>query len=153
MEITVREVATTKNSTGSLMLLDKRPFCMVLEDGYNFPKIHGKTRIPGGRYRVVPRYDGRIFEEYKKRFGHKFAIFVEDVPGFSGIAIHIGNKVSDTDGCQCVNRSLGIDRNGDFFGSDSTSVYLLLYALIEKAFERKEEVWLSVERFDVITEK
>lgn len=146
MILTILEVASTPNSTASQLLMDNKHFCFVIEDGYREKKVKKETRIGAGRFPVVPVKFGRFFEAYKKKFGHKFALLVKNVPGFDGIMIHIGNYIKDTDGCPLVNRSIGMGVDGNFFGSDSTSVYKLLYSLIDAALERGEEIWLEVIR-------
>ena len=63
-------------------------------------KVHGKTAIPTGRYRIrvrfSPKHDRKV-------------LFLEAVAGFQWIEIHTGNSELDTDGCLCV----GLTRTGD----------------------------------------
>lgn len=153
MNIFVEEIGTTPNSTGSQLFVDGRPFCFVLEDGYRETKVLGETRIPAGRYQVVKHTAGKFFTKYKKDFGHDFALHIKDVPGFEWVLIHIGNTVSDTRGCLLVNRNIGITASPrDYCGTDSGSVYKLLYMLIKAAYERGEEVWIEISRREVIDE-
>lgn len=153
MNIFIEEIGTTPNSTGSQLFVDGRPFCFVVEDGHRDKKVYGETRIPGGRYQIIPRYEGSFFEKYRREHGHKFSIQIANVPGFEFILIHIGNTIADTKGCLLVNRNIGIQTTPrDYKGTDSTSVYKLLYSLIEAAFERNEEVWIEIQRRDIIDE-
>jgi hypothetical protein len=152
MNLFLEEIGTTPNSTASHLFLDNRPFCFVVEDGHRDAKVAGETRIPAGRYQVVARRVGTFFEKYLKQFGHKFSIELRKVPGFDGILIHIGNTVKDTRGCLLVNRFVGLGTDGNYQGTDSTSVYKLLYSLIEKAYERGEDVWIEVQRRPIINE-
>lgn len=146
MKLTLLEIGSTPNSTASHLYLDDRPFCFVIEDGYREKKVMHETRIPAGTYRIVPRAAGKFFELYSKRWGHKFVPHIIDVPDFTFILIHIGNTIKDTSGCLLVNRSVGLGNDGNYFGSDSSSVYRLLYSLMEKAFERNEEVIIEIYR-------
>jgi len=152
MNLEIVEIGTTEKSTGSQLFIDRRPFCFIIEDGYRDIKIPGVTRIPSCRCQIIKRTHGRKYEEYKKRFGHKFAIEIFGVPNFSDILLHIGCFVKDTNGCPLVNKCIGIGSDGSYYGMESTVVYKVLYALIEKAFERGEEVWIDIIRNEVIDE-
>jgi len=146
MILTLKEIGSTPNSTGSQLLMDGKPFCFVVEDGYRSKKIKHETRIPAGRYRVVPMKEGKFFYKYSNQFGHAFVPHLLDVPGFEFILIHIGNTIKDTSGCILVNRFLGLGTDNNYIGSDSSSVYKLLYSLMRAALERGEEIWIEVNR-------
>ena len=146
MNLILEEIFTTKNSTASCLILDKRPFCFIVEDGARDKKVKHETRIPSGRYQIKPRRTGSFFKKYSKQFGHKFVPHLQEVPGFEFILIHIGNTIKDTSGCLLVNRFVGLGTDGNAAGADSTSVYKLFYALMEKALEREEEIWIEIRR-------
>lgn len=146
MNLKLEEIGNTANSTASHFFLDNRPFCFVVEDGHRDIKVKHETRIPAGKYRVVPRYAGSFYQKYKKQHGHKFVLHVQDVPGFEYILIHIGNTIKDTSGCLLVNRYVGIGIDGNYDGKDSTSVYKMLYTLVSLALDRGEEIWLEIKR-------
>lgn len=65
-----------------------------------------------------------------------------DVPNFSGIRIHKGNRPEDTEGCIIVGDD-PTEWNDDWVGS-SAAAYDRLFALIEAAEKRGDEVWLTV---------
>lgn len=152
MNLFIEEIGLTNDSTAGHLFVDNRPFCFTIEDGHRDRKIKHETRIPAGRYRVVPRTTGSFFEKYKNQHGHKFVPHLLDVPGFDLILIHIGNTVKDTSGCILVNRCIGLGRDNCYYGQDSTSVYKTLYSLMEKALERGEEIWCEIHRMEIITE-
>ena len=64
-------------------------------------KIHGKTAIPAGTYRLA--------WTWSKRF-QRNTLQLLDVPGFEGIRIHPGNTSADTEGC--ILPGLSTDRVG-----------------------------------------
>jgi len=152
MNIFLEEIGLTPNSTASHLFVDNKPFCFTIEDGHRDIKVKHESRIPAGRYKIVPRTVGSFYEKYKRNFNHKFVPQLEDVPGFEFILIHIGNTVKDTSGCILVNRFVGLGTDGNYSGIDSTSVYKLLYSLIALAFERGEECWIEIHRLEIINE-
>lgn len=152
MNITINQIGHTPNSTASMLYIDNRPFSFTIEDGFRDKKVKHETRIPAGRYQIKKRTEGRFYELYKKKWGHKFVPEFVDVPGFLYILFHAGNKIIDTSGCVLPNRYVGIGTDGNYEGLDSQSVYKLLYSLIDAAFEREEEVWVDVVRFEIIDE-
>lgn len=146
MKIRLFEIAATQNSTASLLSIDGKPFCMVVEDGPRDKKVKHETRIPAGIYPVVQRTEGKFFNQYSKRFKHTFVPELLNVPGFTGILIHIGNFVSDTSGCLLVNRLVGLGADGNFSGMDSTTAYKILYNVLAMAFEDGKTVEIEVNR-------
>lgn len=69
-------------------------------------KVHGKTAIPSGTYKLTlsvksPKYSN--FEKYKwaKKYDGKLPRFL-DVKGYEGVLIHVGNTAQDTEGCILV---------------------------------------------------
>lgn len=152
MNLYLAEIGSTTNSTGSHLFVDNRPFCFVVEDGWREKKVKHETRIPAGKYQIFPRSEGKFFDKYSKQYGHKFVPWIYNVPGFEFILIHIGNFVSDTSGCLCVNRQIGLGNDGNYYGADSASVYKLLYSLMDKALERGEEIWIEIQRNPIVSE-
>lgn len=57
------------------------------------------SSIPAGRYRAFLRYDK----------GDHWRIQLDGVPGRTGVQIHVGNAVDDTQGCILVGTGLGSD--------------------------------------------
>lgn len=67
-------------------------------------KVAGSTAIPLGTYEVLmnvqsPRFIQKI---YYKQFCNGFLPRLNNVPGFEGVLIHIGNTHKDTEGCILV---------------------------------------------------
>ncbi len=131
--------------TISMLEIDNVFFGFICEDGFRQTKVPDETRIPGGRFQIIQARTGKFFTNYKRRFGHEWVPCLVNVPGFSGILIHIGNGPDDSRGCMLVGRSWGYTGNSHYVG-DSTETYKKLYDTLNAAFNRKEEVWIEVDR-------
>lgn len=89
--------------TFGTLFVDDELECLTLEDQIRerpgVPvsawKIPCETAIPAGRYLV------RL--TLSARFGRVLPL-LENVPGFTGIRIHTGNVIEDTEGCILVGR-------------------------------------------------
>ncbi|MCA0235441.1 MAG: DUF5675 family protein [Bacteroidetes bacterium] len=135
----------THVATVSILEIDGVFFGFILEDGFRENKVPGETRIPGGRYRILPRTEGKFYTKYKSRFKHRFVPHLQDVPGFTFILMHIGNGPDDSRGCLLVGRQWIYTGNSHCIGN-SSEAYQRLYETIEGALLRKEEVWIVVDR-------
>lgn len=102
MELTLRRIVYTEQSTMGELSLNGVAICFILEDRYRqldsgMPldeikrlKEPGKTAIPTGRYEIIITQSNR----FKKPLP-----LLLNVPGFEGIRIHPGNTALDTEGC------------------------------------------------------
>ncbi len=151
LELLNRRISSGDEATlGTLFDVTGPPafLCYVLEDQFNEPKIPGETRIPPGRYQIKFRDEGGMIVRYKQRFPwHHGMLWLQDVPGFQFIYIHVGNKDDDTDGCLIVGD--GQISNVMERGAVTTSVaaYRRLYENIADALEAGDEVWITVEDY------
>lgn len=88
--LTVRNPSTDISTIGD-MFIDSIWECFTLEDPVREgSKISGNTAIPEGRYEVVIDESVR----FKRLMPH-----ILNVPGFTGIRIHILNTAEETEGC------------------------------------------------------
>jgi len=89
---------------GNMMLPGSdNPFCQTLEDTVrkdpnpatpqNEGKVYGETAIPAGTYKMILSYSPHFLKVMPE---------VLNVPGYSGIRIHSGNRPQDTLGCILV---------------------------------------------------
>lgn len=104
-------------------------------------KVYGQTAIPYGTYKidmntVSPKFKDRSWAKF---CGGKLPRLI-DVPGYSGVLIHVGNKPADTLGCILVgdNKIKGQVIN-------STSTFQELYSLMLKAKVAGEEITVTIE--------
>jgi len=112
MELTVKRTIKSANSTLSDFYIDGQRTYYGLEpvdrglnedmtlDEIKAAKIQNKTAIPTGRYRVTRAYSPKHGKDVP---------LVNDVKGFGGVEIHVGNFPKDTEGCLL----LGTDRGPD----------------------------------------
>jgi hypothetical protein len=101
-----------------------------LETAGSEAKVPGETCIPRGEYRVV------LTES--RRFGQITPLLLE-VPGFTGVRIHPGNTVEDTEGCLLV----GTSRSGQEV-RNSREAYEKLMKLLVVAGEVGIPVMLEI---------
>jgi hypothetical protein len=94
-------------------------------------KVRGETAIPVGNYKVLVTQSTRF---------KKLLPLLVDVPGFSGIRIHSGNKPEDTEGCVLV----GLERSPENEVLRSRDAMSVLLPQLQFALSRGEEVTLLV---------
>lgn len=93
-------------------------------------KVKGETAIPRGRYRVIISYSNR-FARYMPE--------VLEVPQFTGVRIHGGNTVKDTEGCPLLGAQLTPDGV-----RDRAAVNTHLMHMIGDALQGGGKCWLEI---------
>jgi len=151
MDLKVLRYSMGEGSTQGLLLLNGQFACYTLEDKLQDHKIAGQTCIPAGRYRIALRNEGNQTLRYAKKFPdmHKGMLHITEVPSFEFIHIHIGNSVTDTDGCLLVGDQVNNNQYGDGRVLNSTNAYQRIYPVIAAAIESGAEVW--IEYIDIST--
>jgi hypothetical protein len=154
VQLVAERLTSDANSTVGALLVDERFACMTCEDEYRAEKVVHETRIPGDgrRYRIVLRTEGGMHEQYLKRFGpefHKGMLWLQDVPGFEYVYIHIGNDARDTDGCILVGLTALMNPDGGGSVASSVLAYQRLYPRVRDAILRGDEVWITIVDRDV----
>lgn len=145
MEIEIREIDVVNDTTLSSVYIDGRWECFCLEDKPQKTKIMGETRIPGGRYKVVRRLWGKFFTRYKRKWNHKSALELLDVPNFTAIMIHVGYTKDHTGGCLLMGSKPFINNQGDFAFATSESEYRSFYSKVSKRID-EEDVYINIVR-------
>ena len=144
MEINLTRRWKGENSTLSTITVDGAAHHFALEDtdrGLDSArpdtikeKQYGITAIPTGRYRVIISYSNRFRRQLP---------FLLNVPGFSGIRIHPGNRHINTLGCILPGITYWKDGQ-DFVVGTSRIASEKLQTKIAAAISRNEAVWINI---------
>ena len=134
MKIEVNRIFKASNYTIGELSVNNNYICDTLEDKVRVDgeKVYAETAIPTGAYTLVSSYSNR----FKKVMPE-----ILNVPNFSGIRIHCGNSSKDTEGCLLVGKWDGKTEN---WISDSKNSYNKLYPLLEEAFNKKENITITI---------
>lgn len=134
MKIEVNRIFKASTYTIGELSVNDNYLCDTLEDRVRptGEKVYGETAIPSGTYTVTLSYSNR----FKKTMPE-----ILNVPNFSGIRIHCGNSSKDTEGCLLVGKWDGKTEN---WISDSKNSYNKLYSLLEEAFNKKENITITI---------
>ena len=134
MKIEVNRIFKASNYTIGELSVNNNYVCDTLEDKVRVDgeKVYAETAIPTGTYTLVLSYSNR----FKKVMPE-----ILNVPNFSGIRIHCGNSSEDTEGCLLVGKWDGKTEN---WISDSKNSYNKLYSLLEEAFNKKENITITI---------
>lgn len=140
MELYLNRLKDNGHSTLGELIVDNLKL-VTMEDTYRVEKVYSKTRIPAGRYEIKLRTVGKFHNEYLRKLPHhRGMLWLQDVPDFEYILIHIGNTAEDSSGCILV----GMEALNDDFIANSTVAYIRLYAHVIDAFERNEKVFITI---------
>lgn len=148
----IREYSSTKDTIGKLYFRDK--YIHILEDAYNEAKVPGSTRIPAGQYKITPRKEGLFYDRYSKHADKWIAenifkygmAWIRDVPNYEYILIHPGTTAADTLGCLITGDIINNNSYEDakIMNVSSTSAFKKVMAEIFKAWDKKEEVTITI---------
>lgn len=138
MKLILRREPTRGAATIGELKADGEFLCWTLEDVVReeagIPvaqwKKPGMTAIPSGLYHLTITYS--------PRFQVPLPLIV-DVPGFSGVRIHAGNKPEDTEGCILV----GLDRGTGWIGR-SREALGVVFKRMQGAIAAREPITLEI---------
>lgn len=127
MEIKIKRLHGTENSTIGELFVNGVWECYTLEDKERAVKIKGETAIPKGSYKVTINKSNRFKRDLP---------LLLNVPNFEGVRIHAGNTNHDTEGCVLV----GTTRSKDFIGQSRKAFDKLF-----KKMQKEKEITLVIE--------
>ena len=144
LTLTLIRYAATNDSTLGMLFVDSKFSCWILEDGYRILKVYGKTRIRAGTYEIKLRPAGGWYKKMTARFKKEHPMmWLKNVPDFTYIYIHPGNKVRQTLGCLLTGSDYHFTE-GNYAVSESTKSYLKLRAVVMARKKLFEKVFITI---------
>ena len=147
MRLSLERFGYGSDSTlGRLTLDGMEHVCYTIEDERRDVKVAGETCIPVGVYEIQLRTEGGLTQKYAARFPelHRGMLWLQNVPDFQFVYLHIGNDDDDTEGCPLTVTTPFVDASGEFTGGGSKDAYVKVYGMIVAAMDAGEDVVLAV---------
>lgn len=146
MQIILERCISNEDETLGKMSVNGEHFCFTLEDEYRVEKVKDETRIPAGEYEIILRNEGGMNKRYKAKFKSKHSgmLWLQDVPNFEWVYLHIGNTDDHTSGCILVGYGCETKPFEGWRVTNSTSCYLVLSRIISEAIEEGELVTIKI---------
>lgn len=150
LKLKLKRIPNLPNYTIGRLYINDEFFCDTLEDvdrnlksddsldKIKKVKIYGKTAIPKGTYKInmniiSPKFKDRVWAKpWKGKLPR-----LENVPGYEGVLIHVGNKPEDTLGCILVGKN---SIKGQVV--NSTVTFNNLMSILTKTHE---EIFITIE--------
>lgn len=146
MHISLHRLKEDNNSTIGMMKIDGSPMYFTLEDDHDEVKEMGSTCIPKGTYNIKLRNEGGVTKKYNHKFGeefHKGMLWLQDVPNYEWVYIHMGNTHKHTEGCILVGVTADLSNGRKKIGK-SEDAYRIIYPMIRDAIISGEEVVIEI---------
>jgi hypothetical protein len=139
----------SEDYTYGLLFLEssKYPEGFVLEDEHRDVKVMGETRIPAGTYEIVLN---KALTPLTKKYRGKYSWFhwhlmLKEVPGFTGVYIHVGNSDEHTEGCLLMADTCDLTPNTiDGFIGESTPCFERFYKNITPFLDEGNRVFIEI---------
>ena len=147
MKLDVIRTQFGKDATNGMLFLDGIFECFTLEDEVRLDKkVMSETAIPLGEYEIKLRTEGGFHSKYTARYGdmHKGMLWLQDVPKFKWILIHVGNTDESTAGCLLLGETQqDLDKGKDGFIGGSGDAYKKMYPKVAEAILSGEKVTIQ----------
>lgn len=117
MKILLERIFTSESYTIGHLYIDGKYVCDTIEDcdrnltqdmsekEISEKKVYGKTAIPIGKYSITMNVKSPKYSNPKYKWAAKYDGYLprlENVKGFEGVLIHVGNTANDSLGCILV---------------------------------------------------
>lgn len=142
MIITLNRDTKMSDSTYGVLTCNGQDY-QTLEPAIRNQKVYGTTAIPPGSYQIKLRTEGGMDALYRVRFAdmHKGMLWLQDVPNFEDVYIHVGNYPKDTKGCILI----GTDRSeSQSMIMDSTAAYKQFYPGVAQAILDGDDMVITI---------
>lgn len=113
------------------LYVDGKYECFVLEDVVRPSKVHGRTAIPEGSYKIIVTMSPRF---------KKLLPLLVDVPNYQGVRIHPGNTADDTEGCLLP----GLTNPTPYSVGSSGKAFEALMAKLQRAQQSGDNISIEV---------
>jgi Family of unknown function (DUF5675) len=151
MNFILQRFSDNRQSTLGILIkipVTGRPFfqAYTLEDEFRESKVSGETRIPAGKYEVVIQMNETPkTKQYRERYKwFKNHLMLNNVPGFTGIYIHVGNTDDDTDGCILLGDNADNNQIGPGSISNSTASFKRFYDEVFDWLDNGNKVFIEI---------
>src|SRR5687768_17793259 len=129
MDLNVKRLVFSEESTVGELSINGEFECYTLEDKVRPVKVKGRTAIPPGRYEVIINFS--------QRFQRQLPLLL-NVPNFEGVRIHPGNTAANTEGCILV----GDTKSENFIGQSRVAFNRLFKKM--KAASETEKIFMEI---------
>ena len=148
MELKLNRISSGEDSTLGNLYIDGKFECFTLEDQFQEIKVPGETRIPADTYIIKKlKQDTPLTLKYKKKYKwFDYHLEICDIPNYTGVYMHVGNRHQNTAGCPLLGDTLANNQHGDdgFLGT-STVAYKRVYEKVSDALNVNEPVRIIIE--------
>ncbi len=146
MKLELNRFISSEDETLGHLSIDGQHFCFILEDEYREIKLANETRIPAGTYKIIVRNSGGMNKRYREKYKskHKGMLWLQNVPGFEWVYIHVGNTDEHTSGCLLTGYGCRTPLAGPWSVINSTDAYLTLATAIYTAIDNEERVIIEI---------
>ena len=146
MEIKLLRYSSQSKTSLGVLLIDGKFECYSIEDTFRAVKIPNETRISAGRYEIKLREFGGHYERYVEKYeNHEGMLWLQDVPNFTDILIHVGNDSGDTSGCILCGSTANSNNKVKGEVTNSTDAYLDFYfKVLKEGFKKYNKVFITV---------
>lgn len=137
---TIEDVDRGVNSTMEFVNLGNGEGYWIANSETKIKKVYSQTAIPTGTYKINMNTKSEKYSNNKYTWARPYKGYLprlEDVPGFEGVLIHVGNTPSDSSGCILVGQN---KVKGKVINSTVT-----FYKLMEILQNTDEEITITIE--------